>query len=54
MFIYDMLERNAGFVNDAHPAFTTHSIGALRYAEDKTQFQIIKSRMPPLKVAYLA
>ncbi len=50
---YDTLAKNAGFVNDVHLAFTTLSIGALLYTEDKTHFQIIKNRMPSLKVAYL-
>ncbi len=51
--LYDTLAKNAGFVNDVHLAFTTLSIGALLYTEDKTHFQIIKNRMPSLKVAYL-
>ena len=50
---YDTLTKNAGFVNDVHLAFTTLSIGALLYTEDNTHFQIIKSRMPFLKVAYI-
>ena len=50
---YDTLANNAGFVNDVHLAFTTLSIGALLYTEDKTHFQIIKSRIPSLKVAYI-
>ena len=50
---YDTLAKNAGFVNDVHLAFATISIGALLYTEDKTHFQIIKSRMPSLKVAYV-
>ena len=50
---YDTLVKNAGFVNDVHLAFTTLSIGALLYTEDKTHFQIIKSRMPSLKVDYI-
>ena len=50
---YDTLAKNAGFVNDVHLAFTTLSIGSLLYTEDKTHFQIIKSRLPSLKVAYL-
>ncbi len=50
---YDTLAKNAGFVNDVHLAFTTLSIGALLYTEDKTHFQIIKSRIPSLKVAYI-
>ena len=50
---YDTLAKNAGFVNDVHLALTTLSIGALIYTEDKTHFQIIKSRMPSLKVAYI-
>ena len=50
---YDTLAKNAGFVNDVHLAFTTLSIGALLYTEDKTHFKIIKSRMPSLRVEYL-
>ena len=50
---YDTLAKKAGFVNDVHLAFTTLSIGALLYTEDKTHFKIIKSRMPSLKVEYL-
>ena len=50
---FDTLAKNAGFVNDVHLAFTTLSIGALLYTEDKTHFQIIKSRMPSLKVDYI-
>ena len=50
---YDTLVKNAGFVNDVHLAFSTLSIGALLYTEDKTHFQIIKSRMPSLKVDYV-
>ena len=51
---YDTPAKNAGFVNDVHLAFTTLSIGALLYTEDKTHFQIIKSRMPALKVEYVS
>ena len=50
---YDTLTKNAGFVNDVHLAFTTLSIGALLYTEDKTHFKIIKNRMPSLKVDYI-
>ena len=50
---YDTLAKNAGFVNDVHLSFTTLSIGALLYTEDKTHFRIIKSRMPALKVEYV-
>ena len=50
---YHALEKNAGFVNDVHLAFTTLSIGAFLYTEDKNHFQIIKSRMPALKVEYV-
>ena len=50
---YNTLAKHAGFVNDVHLAFTTLSIGALLYTEDKTHFKIIKSRMPSLKVEYL-
>ena len=50
---FDTLAKNAGFVNDVHLAFTTLSIGALLYTEDKPHFQIIKSRIPSLKVAYI-
>ena len=50
---FDTLAKNAGFVNDVHLAFTTLSIGALLYTEDKTHFQIIKSRMPSLKIVYV-
>lgn len=50
---YDTLIKHAGFANDVHLAFSTLLIGALLYTEDKTHFQIIKSRMPSLKVAYL-
>ena len=50
---YDTLAKNAGFANDVHLAFTTLSMGALLYTEDKTHFQIIKSRMPSLKVEFM-
>jgi predicted nucleic acid-binding protein len=50
---YDTLAKKAGFVNDVQLAFTTLSIGALLYTEDKTHFKIIKSSMPSLKVEYL-
>jgi len=50
---YDTLAKNTGFVNDVHLAYTTISIGALLYTEDKTHFQIIKSRIPSLKVAFI-
>ncbi len=50
---YHALAKNAGFVNDVHLAFTTLSIGAFLYTEDKTHFQIIKNRMPALKVEYV-
>ena len=46
---YDSLAKNAGFANDVHLAFTTLSMGALLYTEDKTHFQIIKNKMPSLK-----
>ena len=50
---YDTLAKNAGFANDVHLAFTTLSMGALLYTEDKTHFQIIKNRVPSLKVEFL-
>ncbi len=50
---YDTLAKNAGFVNDVYLAFTTLSIGALLYTEDKTHFQIIKNRIPSLKVEFI-
>ena len=50
---YDTLAKNAGFVNDVHLAFTTLSIGALLYTEDKSHFQIIKNRVPSLKIEYV-
>ena len=50
---YDTLAKNAGFVNDVHLAFTTLSIGALLFTEDKTHFQIIKNRMPSLKIEFM-
>jgi predicted nucleic acid-binding protein len=50
---YNTLAKNAGFVNDVYLAFTTLSIGALLYTEDKTHFQIIKNRIPSLKVEFI-
>jgi len=50
---YGTLTKNAGFVNDVYLAFTALSIGALLFTEDRTHFQIIKSKIPSLKVAYL-
>ncbi len=50
---YDTLAKNAGFVNDVHLALTTISMGALLYTEDKTHFQIIRNRMPSLKVEFV-
>ena len=50
---YNTLAKNAGFMNDVTLAFTTISIGALLYTEDKTHFQIIKKRLPSLKVEFL-
>lgn len=47
---YGSLIKNAGFVNDVHLAFSTLSIGAVLYTEDKSHFQIIKNRMPSLKL----
>jgi hypothetical protein len=47
---YGSLIKSAGFVNDVHLAFTTISIGAVLYTEDKTHFQIIKNRLPSLKL----
>jgi hypothetical protein len=53
VYIYDTLAKNAGFANDVHLAFTTLSMGALLYTEDKTHFQIIKNRMPSLKIEFM-
>ena len=50
---YNTLAKHAGFVNDVYLAFTTLSIGALLYTEDKTHFQIIKNRIPSLKVEFI-
>jgi predicted nucleic acid-binding protein len=50
---YDTLAKNSGFLNDVQLAFTTLSIGALLYTEDKTHFQIIKDKIPSLKVEYV-
>ena len=49
---YDTLAKSTGFVNDVYLAFTALSIGAILYTEDKNHFQIIKSRIPALKVEY--
>lgn len=50
---YDSPARHAGFVNDVYLAFTALSIGGVLYTKDKIHFQIIKSRMPALKIAYV-
>jgi hypothetical protein len=50
---YDTLAKSAGFVNDVHLALATLSMGALLFTEDKTHFQIIKKRMPSLKVEFM-
>ena len=50
---YDTLVKNAGFLNDLQIAFAAISIGALLYTEDKTHYQIIKGRIPSLKVEYV-
>ena len=50
---YATLVKNAGFVNDVHIASAALSIGALLYTEDKIHFQIIKRRIPSLKVEYV-
>jgi hypothetical protein len=47
------LVKSAGFVNDVQLALTTLSIGALLYTEDKIHFEIIRSRIPALKVEYV-
>jgi hypothetical protein len=47
---FDKLAKNAGFVNDVHLAFSTISIGALLYIENKTHFQIVRGRILSLKV----
>lgn len=50
---YDSLAKHAGFVNDVHLAFTSISIGALLYTEDKNHFPIIRSKIPALKIEYV-
>jgi len=50
---YDSLIKHAGPVNDVYLAFTTHSIGAVLYTEDKNHFQIIKSTIPARKIEYV-
>ena len=50
---YDTLAKNAGFLNDLQIAFAALSIGALLYTEDKAHYQIIKGKIPSLKVEYV-
>jgi len=50
---YDALVTNAGFLNDLQIAFAALSIGAFLYTEDKARYQIIKARIPSLKVEYV-
>ena len=50
---YDKLMKNAGFLNDLQIAFAALSIGAMLFTEDKSHYQIIKGRIPSLKVEFL-
>jgi predicted nucleic acid-binding protein len=50
---YASLAKHAGFVNDVHVAHEALSIGATLFTEDRNHFQIIKERLPSLKVNFL-
>lgn len=50
---YDTLVKSAGFLNDLQIAFAALSIGAMLYTEDKSHYQIIKRRIPSLKVEFV-
>jgi predicted nucleic acid-binding protein len=50
---YEALKTQAGFVNDVQIAFTAVHVGAVLYTEDRRHFEIIRGRLPQLKVRYL-
>lgn len=50
---YDDLIKKASFMNDIRIAFSTLSIGATLFTEDRDHFEIIRSSLRALKVQYL-
>jgi predicted nucleic acid-binding protein len=51
---YTELRKTAGFVNDVQIAFTALHLGAMLLTEDEHHFEIIRGRLPALRVRYLA
>ena len=50
---YGELRKAAGFVNDVQIAFTAVRLGAVLVTEDEQHFEIIRRRIPALRVLYL-
>ncbi len=50
---YAALIRKAAFINDILIAFTALSIGATFYTEDRAHFEMIRNRMPSMRIEFL-
>lgn len=50
---YGGLRKTAGFVNDVQIAYTALRLGAVLFTEDEPHFEIIRRRVPALRVRYL-
>lgn len=51
---YTELRKKAGFVNDVQIGFTALYLGAELLTEDEQHFEIIRKRIPALRVRFLA
>jgi predicted nucleic acid-binding protein len=47
------LLKHAGFLNDLRLAYEALSVGAIIHTEDRGHFEIIKERLPSLKLEFL-
>ncbi|MDR3555062.1 MAG: PIN domain-containing protein [Syntrophobacteraceae bacterium] len=50
---YGTLIQRAAFLNDVFIAFMALSVGATLYTEDRGHFEIIRNRLPSVKIEFL-
>lgn len=51
---YGGLRKSAGFLNDIQIAHTALHLGAVLFTEDERHFEVIRERLPSLRLRYLA
>lgn len=50
---YEALRKKSGFLNDVQIAHTAIHLGAVLFTEDEGHFDVIRARLPALRVRYL-